>query len=51
MTAVKAEKEICSDSRCFKGLNTIYENISKYHCSQKFFDNYQETAFFLFKVN
>ena len=38
MTAVmlphwSAQKESCLDVRSFKGLNTIYENISKYHCS------------------
>ena len=27
------QKESCLDLRSFKGLNTIYENISKYHCS------------------
>ena len=38
MTAVllphwSAQKESCLDVRSFKGLNTIYENIFKYHCS------------------
>ena len=38
MTAVmlphwSTQKESCLDVRSFKGLNTIYENISKYHCS------------------
>ena len=38
MTAVmlthwSAQKESCLDVRSFKGLNTIYENISKYNCS------------------
>ena len=28
-----AQKESYLDVRSFKGLNTIYENISKYHCS------------------
>ena len=27
-----AQKESCLDVCSFKGLNTIYENISKYHC-------------------
>ena len=38
MTAVmlphwSAQIESCLDVRSFKGLNMIYENISKYHCS------------------
>ena len=28
-----AQKENCLDVRSFKGLNTIYENISKFYCS------------------
>ena len=45
MTAVmlphwSAQKESYLDVRSFKGLNTIYENIFKYHCSSHtFFDN------------
>ena len=27
-----AQKESCLDVRSFKGLNTIYENISRYYC-------------------
>ena len=37
-----AQKESCWDFRSFKGLNKIYENISKY----KFIDDSYETAFY-----
>ena len=40
-----AQKESCSDVRNFKGLNTIYENIFKYHCTHKFFDNFLRNCF------
>ena len=41
-----AQKESCLDVSSFKGLNTIYENISKYHCSShKFFDNLKKNSF------
>ena len=42
-----AQKERCLDVRSFKGLNTIYENTSKYHCSysHKFFDNLKKNGF------
>ena len=45
-----AQKESCLEVRSFKGLNTIYENISKYHCiaSHKFLDNLLRNCFLFF---
>ena len=41
-----AQKESCLDVRSFKGLNTIYENISNIIvASHKFFDNFLRNCF------
>ena len=43
------QKESCLDVRSFKGLNTIYENISNIIvASHKFFDNFLRNCFFIF---
>ena len=39
------QKESCLDVRSFNGLNTIYENISKYHYSYSFLIIFKETVF------
>ena len=43
-----AQKESCWDFRSFKGLNTMYENISKNHCRVISFLIFFKKLFFIF---